>query len=252
MIDYIVKNVSHYCNVRLDKCSAIPSFPISYYDFTFVLSGSMTYLCDGKVCVLNKNDAVFIPPGSVRERKEGDKPVHFVSFNFTANDGQSLMFEPHIKNCITPDIRKLVSVFSPSHLTQHYHSKEKVANILNYILLELNDAKNLDSKNEHIMRIIRYIDEHITENITLTSISKEINLSREYISNKFKKEMNTTLTEYINKRKMLLAKDLISRNNMGLKDVAEYMGYKNYNYFSRLFKKYYDITPVGLKNKKKQ
>lgn len=250
MTEYIVKNISHYCNVRLNKCPAIPSFSISYYDFTFVLSGSMTYLCDGKVYVLNKNDAIFIPPGSVRERIEGEKPVHFVSFNFTVNHECTLSFPPYMKNCITTDIRKLVSVFSPAHITQHYHSKEKLANILNYILLELSDMQTIDTKNDHIIKIIRYIDEHITESITLSSISEEINLSREYISAIFKKEMKTTLTEYINKQKIRLAKDIISGNHMELRDVAEYVGYNNYNYFSRLFKKYYDITPIELKSRK--
>lgn len=252
MIDYIVKDVRHYCNVKINKYSPIPSNTYPFYDLTFVISGNMTYLCNGEKYILGKNDAIFFTPDDVRERIRGNSPVHFVSFNFTLNEGHSITFEPYMKNCITTDIKKLVSVFSPSHLTQHYHAKEKVANILNYILLELSDTKTSDAKNEHVTRIIRYIDEHITEDISLKVISEQMSLSKEYVSSIFKKHMNITLTDYINKRKIHLAKDLISQNNMELNDVAEYVGYKNYSYFSRLFRKYYDITPVRLKRKKKQ
>ena len=58
MNQYIVKDVLHYCNVSLEKCSQISKAKIDYYDFTFVLSGTMTYTADGKTIVLNRNDAI--------------------------------------------------------------------------------------------------------------------------------------------------------------------------------------------------
>lgn len=121
--------------------------------------------------------------------------------------------------------------------------------MLNLILLELLDVVSLQSSNDHVLKITRYIGEHITEKISLQSISREIGLTKEYTAYIFKKELKRTLTDYINERKMLLAKDLILRDEMSLTDLASHLSYDNYNYFSRLFKRYFDITPVRLKSK---
>ena len=59
---YLVSEILHYCNVTLKKCGRIPLNPIDYYDFTFVLEGRMVYYADGQRIVLEKNDAIFLPP----------------------------------------------------------------------------------------------------------------------------------------------------------------------------------------------
>ena len=111
------------------------------------------------------------------------------------------------------------------------------------------DAITLKSANPHVLKIVRYIDEHITENMSLKSVSNEIGLTKEYTSSIFKKHTNKTLTSYINERKMLLAKELLLRNEMSLGDLSTYLGYENYNYFSRLFKRHFDVTPTNFKIK---
>lgn len=249
MNQYIVKEIFHYCNVSLGKSSYIPENRIGYYDFTFVLSGTMKYMANGETIVLNKNDAILLKPGTIRSRIAVDEPVKYVSFNFSVTSDVELPSENYLQNCITQDIKKIVSVFSQSHLTLYYHSKEKVANLLNLILFELMDMITLKSTNPHVLKILRYIDEHITEKMSLKSISNEIGLTKEYTAYIFKKQTNKTITNYINERKMLLAKELMLRNKVSLNDLSAYLGYENYNYFSRLFKRHFDITPTNFKIK---
>ncbi len=248
-MNYIVSDIRHYCNVSLNKCSAIKKHIIDYYDFTFVTSGSITYEANGKKYTLKRNDAIFLKPQSTRARYESDGPVSFVSFNFKAAAGFDFPFDDYMENCITRDIRNLISVFPHSHLMGYYHSKEKIANILNYILLELSDSLKIPSNNMYVTKIINYIDQNITKNISLSSISDYVNITKEYACSVFKKETGKSIISYMNEKKIRLAKDLISTNEMSLKDVAEYLGYKNYNYFSRLFRKYFDISPIAVKIK---
>ncbi|MBR4060794.1 MAG: helix-turn-helix transcriptional regulator [Lachnospiraceae bacterium] len=249
MQHYLVKDLSHYCNVTKSTYGIILEHPIPYYDFSFVLEGSMTYYVNGTKILLQKNDAIFLPPGTKRKREPVQGIVHFVSFNFTAVEGASFPFPQYMPNCINGNIRKLVSLYPPSYLSTFCYSKEKCINMLNYILLELAEASDLTSGNEHVMKILHYIEEHITENLTLQTISSKMNLSREYTSYIFKKEMGKTLTAYVNERKLLLAKELIIDGSMTLTDIASYLGYENYNYFSRIFKNNLGITPIALKQK---
>lgn len=249
MNQYIVKDVLHYCNVSFDKSTYFSSHKIDYYDLTFVLSGTMKYEADGKVIELNKNDAMLLKPGTMRSRLAVEKPVKYVSFNFSVMPNVELPLENYLQNCITLDIRKITSAFSHSHLTPYYHSKEKVANLLNFILYELIDVSFLKSTNPHVLKIVRYVAEHITEKMSLKSISNEIGLTKEYTAYIFKKHTNKTLTHYINERKILLAKEMILRNEMPLNDLSTYLGYDNYNYFYRIFKQHFDITPTKIKQK---
>jgi len=249
MKNYIVSEITHYCNIITNKCSEITPKKIDFYDLTFVLGGSMTYSANGKTYVLRKNDAIFLKPGTIRGRLSGNETVKYVSFNFHIFPQTVLPFDIYIPNCISSDIKKLLSAFPQSHISPYYHSSEKIANILNYILFEFLDMTSQTYKNEHVLKIIRYIGEHITEKMTLETISRQINLTKEYTSHIFKKETNKSLTDYINERKMFFAKELIQSHELSLVDVASTLGYENYTYFSRLFKKYFDVTPISLKNK---
>lgn len=242
----LVEDISHYCNVVMKQCSPIAPHIISYYDFSFVLEGSAVYYADGVKITLKKNDAIFLRPGTLRSREAGEESLRFVSFNFTAPAGVEFPFPVYMHGEINQDIRRLVALYHPSHLSSFYHAREKCVNMLNYILFELLDASELKCDNEHVMKILYYIEEHITEDLTLHTISKVVNLSREYTSYIFKRETGKTLTAYVNERKLLLAKELILGGEMSLTDVANYLGYDNYSYFSRMFKRYLKITPKEM------
>ena len=246
---YLVKDVSHYCNVGLKQCGEMFRHTIPYYDFTFVLEGTMVYYANDKKIILQKNDAIFLPPGTVRSREEWEGLVRFVSFNFTVLEGVEFSFPHYMQGCITQNIRKLVSQYPPSHLSSFYHAKEKCVSMLNYILFELLDAAAIQCDNEHVIKMLYYIEEHITEDLRLQTISAQMNLSKEYTSYIFKKETGKTLTDYVNERKLLLARELIQGGEMSLTDIAAYLGYENYNYFSRLFKRYMEISPVMFKKR---
>lgn len=245
----IVKEIKHYCNIYVENCTEINLRRVDYYDLTFVLEGEITFIEDGKTYTIGKNDAILLSPHKLHQRLSGDIPVKYVSFNFTVNPESGFFLDTCMRGVISAEIKKLVGAFPHSHISAHYKSSEKAASILNYILHDLSDSAAPRCNNEHIEKIIRYIDENITEKMSLALISKKINLSREYTSAVFKKETGKTLTDYINERKMHFAKELISGGEMSLLQVAAYVGYSDYTYFSRLFKKYFDITPMELKKK---
>ncbi len=242
-----LKKITHYCNISVNGCAGMIPHSSDFYDLTFVLSGSMTYIVGGETVVLNKNDAVFIPPGVLNSRLKGSVPVHYVSFNFFPQEGFVAPFKTYMPSCITSDIRQLIQAFPQSHLSPYYHAEEKLLCILGYILYELMDFSEMQSTNEHIIAILRYVENNLDKKMSLATICKEINLTKEYTAHIFKKETGKTLVAYINERKMLLAKELI--NSMPLREVALRLGYDNYNYFSRLFRRHFDVTAVSLKTK---
>ena len=244
---YLVSKLLHFCNISVPRSLSMPYVTTKHCDLTFVLSGQLEYTVGEKCYTLFKNDAVFIPPGVKRSRQGLDESVKYVSFNFLLADGVTLPFKYFMKDCITSDIRKLVSSFPYSHMLSQYYSEQRLMNLLNCILLELLQTASIPTRNDHVLRAIRFIDEHITERIGLARLSEELNLSREHLAYIFKKETGQRLTDYVNEKKMLIAKELVSAHEMSLSDISDHLGFDDYNYFSRLFKRYFDISPLALR-----
>ncbi len=247
---YIVDKLSHYCNVSGKKSTRIEPKIIRYYDFTFVVKGRLRYAVNGRIFELHENDAIFVPPNNEIERFEINEPVHYVSYNFTAFEDAKLPQGPFLKGIISEQILNVVSCFSAAHIAETYSTGEKVINLLNFILHELNDILDFKSSNPHIINIIRYIDDHITEPIALSSVSASIGLTKEYTAHIFKKETDMTVTDYINRRKMILAKDMIERSGYRLQEISDRLGYGEYSYFSRVFKKHFGTSPAKIKRLK--
>ena len=245
--NYPVAELTHFCNVSVQKCTKIPENKIDFYDFTFVLEGSMTYIANGKRITLLKNDAIFLPPGTVRERETGTEPVAYASFNFYANTDFPLPFTPYMPNCINENIRKLIHVFPGAHRTGISFAQEKCTCLLNYILYELSDSVSRATDNVHVAAILRYIHEHMQERISLRALCAELKLTKEYTCTIFKKVLGKTITDYINERKMLLAREYILSGEIPLAEIATMLGYDNYNYFSRRFKRQFELTPMAFK-----
>ena len=245
---YLVKYLKHYCNVSRKKSTKIEPIIINYYDFTFVIKGRLKYAINGQIYEIRENDALFVSPGNLVERFEINEPVKYVSYNFTAYDGAKMPEGPFLKGIITEQILTVVSCFTASHIAERYSTKEKVFCLLNYIIHEINDILDFKTSNPHIINIIKHINDHITEKITLSSVSTSIGLSKEYTAHIFKKETDMTITDYINQKKMLLANDMIKGTNYPLQVISERLGYDGYSYFSRVYKKHFGISPVKIKN----
>ncbi len=241
-----VKEVRHYVNVSLNGSTKIPTQVIDFYDLTFVLKGRLTYIVDGTKYELKENDAIFIKPGSCRERIPHNTAVKYASFNFTAFRPPEL--DTFLKGVISGEIRALISVFPQSRLSDLYHSKEKLESILNYILYEIMDMSLFKSKNPYIVEILKFVESNLSKKLSLADISDHVHLTREYTASLFKKEMGKTITEYVNQRKMMAAKNMIDSGAVNLKEVAAELGFENYSYFSKVFKKHYKITPVKRRN----
>ena len=167
MTPYIIKNVTHYCNVSVTKCSQIPPQLITFYDLTFVIKGTMTYVVNGERVELCENDAILLPPGTQRQRFEGRSRVDYISFNFHVFPERELKTPLFMKNVITSDIKNILNVFPQKRLSSLYYSKEKLINLLNYILFEILESDSLKSNVPHIIKIKKFIDENVHMKITL-------------------------------------------------------------------------------------
>ena len=88
-----------------------------------------------------------------------------------------------------------------------------------------------------IKAVVRYIQQHYAEDITLKDAADIAGLSENYFSNLFKQELGENFTAYINRVRIEQAKELLDHTNMRVYEVAEAVGFRNTTYFSTMFRK---------------
>ena len=109
-------------------------------------------------------------------------------------------------------------------------------------------CENISSKHEDrsetvISKAMDYIDENYTKNISLDDVSKAVNISSYYFSKLFKEEAGVNFIDYLTKKRIDYAKELLEDNKYSIKEVCVMCGYSDPNYFSRIFKKKENVTP---------
>lgn len=98
-------------------------------------------------------------------------------------------------------------------------------------------------EDEMLNEIIVFINENLSEPLTVEAICQKYAISRSTLQALFKKNMNVGPKHFINERKLAQSKLLIKENKYTLSEVSEMLSYTSIHYFSRTFKKRFGITP---------
>ena len=94
-----------------------------------------------------------------------------------------------------------------------------------------------------ITGITRYLQEHLTEELSLSVLAQEFHLNPQYISQLFKNEIGVNFLSYLTNIRMEKAKKLLISTSLSIAEVAERSGYGDYRVFTKVFKKSEGLTP---------
>ncbi|MCI8895889.1 MAG: AraC family transcriptional regulator [Lachnospiraceae bacterium] len=94
----------------------------------------------------------------------------------------------------------------------------------------------------------KYIREHMMDNITVTSIAEELHFNPQYLMRAFKSKTEMSIVEYITKARMDTARKILAETELPIKEVANMVGYGDYAYFTRVFRKETGESPSRYRN----
>lgn len=100
---------------------------------------------------------------------------------------------------------------------------------------------------KEMAQIIQYIEENLSQHISLEMISETVHMTENYVSRLFKSESGMNVVGYINMEKMEQARRLLSRPESTVRMAAGELGYYESSYFIKLFRKTYGIGPGEYK-----
>ena len=96
-----------------------------------------------------------------------------------------------------------------------------------------------------------YIENHLSEEIDVNSICCHMKISRTKLYEIFKMETGVGISEYIRKRRMKKAKNMLKTTALPVWEIAQAVGFSDYTYFIRVYKKTYGVAPGAYRKQKK-
>ncbi|ANW96393.1 hypothetical protein AXE80_08930 [Wenyingzhuangia fucanilytica] len=112
---------------------------------------------------------------------------------------------------------------------------------------ELWKAINID---ERVLQIIRYVESNIEKKLSNTEMSELVNMAPNSFARLFKKEMNITLHNFIQNRKIAKSCELFEHTTKTIEDISFSLGFSDRYHFSRVFKQVTGLTPASYKSGK--
>lgn len=137
-------------------------------------------------------------------------------------------------------------VFGHDVLTRSYLYQLLV--MINILFLEQNDSPSVNIMPPIVNKTMQYIDERLTEKITMEDISEHIHHNSTYISRCFKKVTGVPLQQYIIYKRTILAKKYLLEG-YSLIDTCHLSGFNDYSNFARTFTKQIGCSPKKYQEK---
>lgn len=227
---------------------------IDSYELILVKSGNLVLFEEDRVFNLRENQTLILWPDRLHGGIEPFPPdlsfywVHFrISGGSDANDTQCLTV-PRVATLQNPDrITEFFLRFIDDQETGRLTSFD--ANLLILLMLsEIQSASTVSRKEEQenrclIERVESYIATHYHQNISTSSLAKELVYNPDYLGRIFHKVRGYPITKAIHRRRIKEAKTLLIQNYMNIEEIAVACGYRDAGYFRKVFKKMIGMCP---------
>ncbi|MBN2558753.1 MAG: response regulator [Clostridia bacterium] len=125
--------------------------------------------------------------------------------------------------------------------------REFMQDFINEAVAELERTKQ--SKNSYLVnQAMRMIDDSQDGGITLVSVAERLQIHPSYLSKIFSQETGESFSEHLIKNKMNSARQLLKTTNKKVYEIANDLGYKDVAHFTKIFKKFFGISPTEYRN----
>ena len=212
-------------------------------------NGGLSYI-DAEVTPITTNLIICAKPGQIRHTRF---PFRCFYIHMVVHDPiihETLMnTATFVEITNRPYYEKLFSEICLYYNTGIQHDRVKLhALVLELIYALYQDSVNISAENKGstvfaIEDILQYIKEHLSEDLSLETLSDHFSVSPIYFHNSFKKAVGPTLREYVEEQRIKKAITLLTATHLTLTQIAFECGFSSQSYFNYVFKRKMKITP---------
>ena len=232
------------------------------YEIVLFLSGDSEFYAEGNVYKLKPYDMLITRPFEMHHirclsTKPYERIILYLSTEYfkqnRCEEFEDIFINrpPGTGNLIPSDIVKddLLNPINRISVYIHNGSLTAANGVIIEFLYLLNTSKSAispsKSKDKRISDIIMYINEHLSETITLDFLSEKFFINKYHLCKLFKKNRGYTLSQYINHKRILLVRELHTQGQ-SLLEASTNAGFNNYSHFYRQYVKKTGMTPKNM------
>lgn len=231
-----------------------PKGRLDYYLMYIVSGEAMVYNGD-KYVIANEGSIIVFPPNKGYKHINKDVPISYLWVHFTGSDVPSILSRYGInqfpimnkangENKISNRFQKLFDGFAKNDKFRDYD----LSALLDRLLVEIGRAISAEQSEKALFpKSIRYINEFYYKPIRITELAKMENVSMTTYNLHFKRQMGMSPTQYILALRMHSAKELLESSKLPIRDIGAMCGYDDFNFFTKVFKKYTDKSPSAYR-----
>jgi len=267
-------SVTKICTVHYFEYSKDHYFPgesHDFWEFVYVDKGEITAVAEQTSHILKPGDIIFHKPNEWHTLyANGEVAPNIVIVTFYSSSKAMEFFESKLmkvgqkeKNIITEIINEYLKSFSTpvddtftTYLTRKKESifggEQMIKNLLEMLLISMIRGKDIPRQtvgkttrlNANLNLMLGYMENNISENVTLEELSKYVGISSSAVSQIFRSELGCGANQYFIKMKIDTAKKHIREGNLNFTQISAMLGYSGIHYFSRQFKKVTGMSPM--------
>ena len=244
-LDFRVKSITF----RTARVGSYPSWGARIFnELVYKLNGSSRQLFPDRTLDLVPDSVYFIPKGSKNRQiiTEAGEIIH-IEFISLADDDLS-SYPPEILNFSAGNQYKKLfvsaeEIWNRKNTGYYLRSHALISEILAGIAAERDRQYIQSGKYAIIAPALDHIRHNFRTGISIAGLAKLCGISDEYLRFLFKSLTGQTPLSYINNLRLESAREMLRSEFVTVAEAAEANGFENPGYFSRLFKKHYNIPP---------
>ena len=170
------------------------------------------------------------------------------------------MFSSFHDYIVLNDTRNILSLLKNIHFSLNNTENDRESEYLHQLLTlslfisvgncYMNNATNTQSI--YVTKMLKAINDDLTADLSPVSFSKTFGVSPSYLHRLFKQCTNTTITKYVNGKRIEYAKSNLRNTNAPIMDIAVNSGFNSRQNFCSTFKKITGISPIAYRKKERQ
>ena len=243
-----------------------------YHEFCKLLllrSGSGGYVVEGQRYNLEPGDIVLIGSHCVHRPEFGpgepyERIIIYIAPDFLRRQSGgecdlNAVFSGTGGHVLRPGEKERRQLFSLAARLERELSDEGYGHVIlgNVLLLQLlveigrNQRSSpaalphpVQPENSRVQDILRYIDENLTEELTIDHLSERFYISKYHMMRLFRRETGQSIHSYLSDRRLLMARDLIAQG-LSATESCFRSGFRSYSSFTRAYAKRFGTTPTG-------
>ncbi len=231
-------------------------------EIQYVVSGSAHPLCNLEALTLCEGDILVANSNELHAGNVAPTPNEFYCFHinrsFFTNSlgGEYIVFENLIKDAeCAAVLDKVIACYKKGDAVSRiesgkllYEFFERLARYHTKEILSEADFKKYFKREDKFNDIVKFIDDHIDEELTVKRVADEFFITESYLSHFFKKRSGKSVMQYVSKARIMKSKLYLETYDMPIGEIAGLVGFDDINYFSRKFRQLCDQTPTQYRS----